>query len=250
MSAAVVIMFADAAMSLDNVVALAAIAGGNLWLLGGRHPSQHPDPRLRRLCPDRAPPARAGDLHRRRGVPRLDRRRHGGDRSAGRRAGSTPTRPRSGSSPRRSAPCSCSPPEGPRGRGPRPPPRRRRATAAGPARARGPAGARERSRARRALASLGRRIGAKARRRASSRPAASAAAEAEPAAKILPPDDAHARIRRGGACGRVRLRLDRGAAGRGRFRPAGVSGRPDHFHRVVLRQPDLRRTTTNRGETS
>ena len=33
LSAAVVIMFADAAMSLDNVVALAAIAGGNLWLL-------------------------------------------------------------------------------------------------------------------------------------------------------------------------------------------------------------------------
>ncbi len=32
-SAAVVIMFADAAMSLDNVVALAAIAGGNVWLL-------------------------------------------------------------------------------------------------------------------------------------------------------------------------------------------------------------------------
>jgi YjbE family integral membrane protein len=33
MSAAAVIMFADAAMSLDNVVALAAIANGNLWLL-------------------------------------------------------------------------------------------------------------------------------------------------------------------------------------------------------------------------
>ena len=33
MSAAAVIMLADAAMSLDNVVALAAIAGGNLWLL-------------------------------------------------------------------------------------------------------------------------------------------------------------------------------------------------------------------------
>ena len=33
LSAAVVIMFADAAMSLDNVVALAAIAGGNFWLL-------------------------------------------------------------------------------------------------------------------------------------------------------------------------------------------------------------------------
>jgi YjbE family integral membrane protein len=33
-SAAAVIMLADAAMSLDNVVALAAIAGGNLWLLG------------------------------------------------------------------------------------------------------------------------------------------------------------------------------------------------------------------------
>jgi YjbE family integral membrane protein len=32
-SAAVVIMLADAAMSLDNVVALAAIAGGNYWLL-------------------------------------------------------------------------------------------------------------------------------------------------------------------------------------------------------------------------
>ncbi len=32
-SAAAVIMLADAAMSLDNVVALAAIAGGNLWLL-------------------------------------------------------------------------------------------------------------------------------------------------------------------------------------------------------------------------
>ena len=32
-SAAAVIMFADAAMSLDNVVALAAIAGGNFWLL-------------------------------------------------------------------------------------------------------------------------------------------------------------------------------------------------------------------------
>jgi|SRR5271166_203622 len=33
MSAAAVIMFADAAMSLDNVVALAAIANGNFWLL-------------------------------------------------------------------------------------------------------------------------------------------------------------------------------------------------------------------------
>lgn len=33
MSAAAIIMLADAAMSLDNVVALAAIAGGNLWLL-------------------------------------------------------------------------------------------------------------------------------------------------------------------------------------------------------------------------
>ncbi len=33
LSAAAVIMLADAAMSLDNVVALAAIAGGNLWLL-------------------------------------------------------------------------------------------------------------------------------------------------------------------------------------------------------------------------
>jgi len=33
LSAAAVIMFADAAMSLDNVVALAAIAGGNIWLL-------------------------------------------------------------------------------------------------------------------------------------------------------------------------------------------------------------------------
>ena len=33
MAAAAVIMVADAAMSLDNVVALAAIAGGNLWLL-------------------------------------------------------------------------------------------------------------------------------------------------------------------------------------------------------------------------
>jgi YjbE family integral membrane protein len=33
MSAAAVIMLADAAMSLDNVVALAAIAAGNLWLL-------------------------------------------------------------------------------------------------------------------------------------------------------------------------------------------------------------------------
>ncbi len=33
LSAAAVIMFADAAMSLDNVVALAAIAGGNFWLL-------------------------------------------------------------------------------------------------------------------------------------------------------------------------------------------------------------------------
>jgi YjbE family integral membrane protein len=33
LSAAAMIMFADAAMSLDNVVALAAIAGGNLWLL-------------------------------------------------------------------------------------------------------------------------------------------------------------------------------------------------------------------------
>ncbi len=33
MSAAAVIMLADAAMSLDNVVALAAIAGGSLWLL-------------------------------------------------------------------------------------------------------------------------------------------------------------------------------------------------------------------------
>jgi YjbE family integral membrane protein len=33
LSAAVVIMFADAAMSLDNVVALAAIAGGAFWLL-------------------------------------------------------------------------------------------------------------------------------------------------------------------------------------------------------------------------
>jgi YjbE family integral membrane protein len=33
MSAAAVIMLADAAMSLDNVIALAAIAGGNLWLL-------------------------------------------------------------------------------------------------------------------------------------------------------------------------------------------------------------------------
>ncbi len=33
-SAAVVITFADATMSLDNVVALAAIAGGNFWLLG------------------------------------------------------------------------------------------------------------------------------------------------------------------------------------------------------------------------
>jgi YjbE family integral membrane protein len=32
-SAAAVIMFADAAMSLDNVVALAAIAGGNFWLM-------------------------------------------------------------------------------------------------------------------------------------------------------------------------------------------------------------------------
>jgi YjbE family integral membrane protein len=35
LSAAAVIMFADAAMSLDNVVALAAIAGGDLWLLAG-----------------------------------------------------------------------------------------------------------------------------------------------------------------------------------------------------------------------
>jgi hypothetical protein len=33
LSAAAVIMAADATMSLDNVVALAAIAGGNLWLL-------------------------------------------------------------------------------------------------------------------------------------------------------------------------------------------------------------------------
>ncbi len=33
LSAAVIIMFADAAMSLDNVVALAAIAGGAFWLL-------------------------------------------------------------------------------------------------------------------------------------------------------------------------------------------------------------------------
>jgi YjbE family integral membrane protein len=33
LSAAAVIMFADAAMSLDNVVALAAISGGNFWLL-------------------------------------------------------------------------------------------------------------------------------------------------------------------------------------------------------------------------
>jgi YjbE family integral membrane protein len=33
LSAAAVIMFADAAMSLDNVVALAAIAAGNFWLL-------------------------------------------------------------------------------------------------------------------------------------------------------------------------------------------------------------------------
>ncbi|RBP16907.1 YjbE family integral membrane protein [Roseiarcus fermentans] len=33
LSAAAIIMLADAAMSLDNVVALAAIAGGNLWLL-------------------------------------------------------------------------------------------------------------------------------------------------------------------------------------------------------------------------
>jgi YjbE family integral membrane protein len=33
LSAAAVIMLADAMMSLDNVVALAAIAGGNLWLL-------------------------------------------------------------------------------------------------------------------------------------------------------------------------------------------------------------------------
>ncbi len=34
LSAAAVIMFADAAMSLDNVDALAAISGGNFWLLG------------------------------------------------------------------------------------------------------------------------------------------------------------------------------------------------------------------------
>src|SRR5208337_2272076 len=33
LSAAAVIMLADATMSLDNVVALAAIAGGNFWLL-------------------------------------------------------------------------------------------------------------------------------------------------------------------------------------------------------------------------
>ena len=33
LAAAAVIMFADAAMSLDNVVALAAIAGGDFWLL-------------------------------------------------------------------------------------------------------------------------------------------------------------------------------------------------------------------------
>ncbi len=83
LSAAAVIMLADAAMSLDNVVALAAIAGGNLWLLAIGVLLSIPDPRLRRLCSDRNPPPRAGDLRHRRGVPRLDRRRHGGDRSPG-----------------------------------------------------------------------------------------------------------------------------------------------------------------------
>ena len=98
-----------------------------------RRPSQHPDPRLRRLCPDRDS---SGSRRKSSSSARLS---SAGSPAAWRRpirwsrAGSTPTPPRSASLRRRSGPCSCSPPEGLRGRGPPRPPRRRRPRPATPA---------------------------------------------------------------------------------------------------------------------
>ena len=86
-TAAAVIMLADAAMSLDNVVALAAIAGGSFWLLALGVALEHTDHRLWQPHPFRDHSPRPGDPDPGRGGSRLDRGSDGGFRSPCRRLG-------------------------------------------------------------------------------------------------------------------------------------------------------------------
>ena len=84
-AAATAIVVADAVMSLDNVVALAAIARGNFWLLAAGVVLSIPVLAYGGLILSAAAARRSVAGQARRGAARLDRRRHGGDRSAGRR---------------------------------------------------------------------------------------------------------------------------------------------------------------------
>ncbi len=223
-----IIMLADAAMSLDNVVALAAIAGGSFWLLALGVLISIPILVygafiLTRVLSDRS----------RRSSPSA-RRSSAGSPAAWRRptrcvaAGSTPTLRRSACSRRRSAPCSCSRPEkacpGPiAGFGRRPSACPLRDSS----RPRRPCPLRS---ARRPPSPRARRSPSCApppRRARRKRPPA-LADEAIPAFATEEPEEASPG------------RLDRGAAGRRGLRPARARRRADHLRRLVLRQPDLR----------
>ena len=87
LAAAATIALADAAMSLDNVVALAAIAKGNSWLLALGVLLSIPIIVYGSLILTRNHPSRAGDPDAGRRRSRLDRGRDGGFRSASFRLG-------------------------------------------------------------------------------------------------------------------------------------------------------------------
>ena len=217
-SAAAVIMLADATMSLDNVVALAAIAGGDFWLLALGVLFSIPDHRLWRPHPERAHPSRARNHCCRRRVSRLDRRSNGRIRPARRELGPGERAGARRFSPPPSSPSSCCV-GGVR--------RRLRERSARRAARRS-----SRPHARRAA-----RVVRDPDRRSATTPDANL--DRQPSCVRRAARGSSAGFRRRRAC-RIGARMDGGAGRRRRVRPACVSRRPDHLHRLVLRQPDVR----------